>query len=87
MLDAFDNGSQVFTHLTVENECSPVELVKGITCTSLQIFATWSIKYRSSTFKDFPSFKMSSKHSGNYATFYMSDLLYKSLQRQSNSYL
>ena len=42
------------------------------------IFATWSIKYRSSTFKDFPSFKMSSKHSRNYATSYIPGLLYRS---------
>ena len=55
--------SQVFTRPAVENVRSPVELVAGLTCTSLQILATWSIKPRSCTFKDFTSLKMSSKYS------------------------
>ena len=55
MLDAFENEAKFFTHLAVENERSPVELVARLTCTSLQILATSPIKSRSCTFKDFAS--------------------------------
>ena len=53
MLDAFENEGRFSTHLAVENERSPVELVARLTCTSLQILATWPIKSHSCTFKDF----------------------------------
>ena len=55
MLGAFENEARFSTHLAVENERSPVELVAGLTCTSLQILVTWPIKYRSCAFKDFAS--------------------------------
>ena len=55
MLDAFENEAWCSTHLAVENERSPVELVARLTCTSLQILATWPIESRSCTFKDFAS--------------------------------
>ena len=55
--------SQVLTQLAVENEHFCVELVAGLMGTSSQILATWLIKSRPWTFKDFTSFKMFSKHS------------------------
>ena len=55
MLDAFENEGRFSTHLAVENERSPVELVARLTCTSLQILATWPIKSHSCTFKDLAS--------------------------------
>ena len=55
MLDAFENEASFSTHLGVENERSPVELAAGLMYTSLQILATWPIKSRSCTFKDFAS--------------------------------
>ena len=55
MLDAFENEARFSTHLAVENELSPVKLVAGLTCTSLQILVTWPIKSRSRTFKVFAS--------------------------------
>ena len=55
MLDAFENEARISTHLAVENERFPVELVAGLTCTSLQILATWPIKSGSCTFKVFAS--------------------------------
>ena len=55
MLDAFESEARFSTHLAVENERSPVELVAGLMCTSLQILTTWPIKSLSCTFKDFAS--------------------------------